>query len=139
MKRNGTILVPLDGSKNSFRALNKAILLAKRLDSRIIGLFVVNPNPTEIGSIRKMIKDANIKRSSDFLTKAMERCKKSGIVFHDVVEYGKEGRKIVEFARKNNVGMIVIGMRGNNIKNFLLGSAANHVVHESKKPVLVVK
>ena len=40
-KRIQTILVPLDGSKFSIRALNYAINLAKFTGSKITGLFVI--------------------------------------------------------------------------------------------------
>ena len=35
------ILVPLDGSKNSFRGLDKAISIAKQSESIITGMFVI--------------------------------------------------------------------------------------------------
>ena len=35
------ILVPLDGSKNSFRGLNEAIYLARQCHATITGLYVV--------------------------------------------------------------------------------------------------
>jgi nucleotide-binding universal stress UspA family protein len=42
------ILVPLDGSKNSLRALNNAINLAKFTKSKIIGLHIL---PTDVSSL----------------------------------------------------------------------------------------
>ena len=42
------ILVPLDGSKNSLRALNNAINLAKYTKSKIIGLHIL---PTDVSSL----------------------------------------------------------------------------------------
>ena len=49
MEKIKTILVPMDGSKNSFKALTKAIFLAKKCDSSITALYVLhtafdNPN-----------------------------------------------------------------------------------------------
>ena len=42
------ILVPLDGSKNSFRALKEAINLSKFTNSQIVGIYVI---PKDISSL----------------------------------------------------------------------------------------
>ena len=47
VKKYKKLLVALDGSKNSLRALNKAIDLAKLLNSAITGIFVIQAFPTE--------------------------------------------------------------------------------------------
>ena len=49
MEKIKAILVPMDGSKNSFKALTKAIFLAKKCSASITALYVLrtafdNPN-----------------------------------------------------------------------------------------------
>ena len=47
---------------------------------------------------------------------------------------------IVEYAKENNIDLIVIGTRGRSgFKKLLLGSVASHVVTYAHCPVLVVK
>ncbi|MGD8300495.1 MAG: universal stress protein, partial [Nitrosopumilaceae archaeon] len=41
MEKIKTILVPMDGSKNSFKALTKAIFLAKKCGASISALYVL--------------------------------------------------------------------------------------------------
>ena len=134
------ILVALDGSKNSIRALSNAIQLAKQTDSSIVGLFVIQVFPTEMGLVRTMVGKALSKHCKHFMRIAKAMCTKKGVKFLDVVEYGEEGRTIVSFAHENNFDLIVIGSRGmGKFKELFLGSTSNYVVHSSKIPVLVIK
>ncbi|MFQ6024992.1 MAG: universal stress protein [Nitrosopumilaceae archaeon] len=134
------ILVPLDGSKNSFRALNKAIFLARQTDSKITGFFVIQNNPSELAIIRNFLKGSLKKQYQSFMRKAKTQCKKNDIEFIDILEYGHEGNTIVSFAGKNDFDLIVIGSRGlQSIKEFFLGSTSSYVVHNSKIPVMIVK
>ena len=134
------ILVALDGSKSSTRALRNAIGLAKQTQSSITGITVVQAFPTELGTIRKIIGKALTKRNKNFLASAKIMCAKDDVKFFDVIEFGEEGSTIVSFAQKNNFDLIVIGSRGmSKIGEMFLGSTSSHVVHSSKIPVLVVK
>lgn len=134
------ILVALDGSKNSIRALSNAIVLAKQTDATITGIFVIQAFPTEMGLIRTMVGKALGKHYKRFMPIAKAMCTRKNVDFLDMIEYGEEGRTIVSFAQKNNFDLIVIGSRGmNSIKEIFLGSTSNYVVHSSKIPVLIVK
>ena len=70
------ILVPLDGSENSFRALDKAIILAKQNDAEITGFFVIQINPSEIDIIRNIMKKSFKKQFLKIMEKANAKCKK---------------------------------------------------------------
>ena len=138
--RFNKILVPLDGSKNSFRALSNAITLAKQTQSEITGLFVIQSNPSEIDTLRNILKKNQKTQYQNIMKKARMQCKRNDIGFIDLLEYGHEGNTIVSFARKNKFDLIVIGSRGlGPLKEFFLGSTSRHVVHYSKIPVLVIK
>ncbi|EGG42182.1 Hypothetical protein Nlim_0828 [Candidatus Nitrosarchaeum limnium SFB1] len=69
------ILVPLDGSKNSLRGLNMALVLAKPAESSIIGLNVFScPSVFRISSeIKNKIK----KKSNNIVQQAEAISKKS--------------------------------------------------------------
>ena len=134
------ILVPLDGSKNSFRALDSAIEIARHSRGTITGIFVLERTPEKdfrrIGSIEKYM----LKEAKEFLESAKIRCAKKAIVFKDKVAFGDPGYTIVNFAKKNKYGIIVIGSRGRgSFKETLLGSVSHYVVHKSRLPVMIVK
>ncbi len=134
------ILVPLDGSKNSFRALSSAIKLAKHVDASITCIFVIQAFPTEMGLVKTIVGKALDKKSKNFMRMARAKCKRNKVEFLDVIEYGEKDQTIVSFAKKNHFDLIVIGSRGlGSAQEFFLGSTSNYVVHKSKIPVLVVK
>ena len=134
------ILVPLDGSKNSFRGLDRAIQMARDCHATITGLYVVGlvrPRPDEpISSLEKML----LEHAHKIMKKAKLKAAKQGILFFDRISYGDEDKRIVEIASKKDFDLIVIGSRGmSSAKEIFLGSVSNSVLHKSKKPVLIVK
>ena len=134
------ILVPLDGSNNSFRSLDKAISLAKQTESFITGIFVIPNLPSELDAFKAIINKSIHKEHKNFIKKAKEKCSKNGIDFIDVIEFGKEGPGIVSYAKKNNFDLIVMGSRGlGSIGEFFLGSTSNYVLRTSKISVMIVK
>jgi nucleotide-binding universal stress UspA family protein len=134
------ILVGLDGSKNSFRALKTAMQFAKPTGASITCISVIQTFPTEMGRKKTMIGKMQSKHVQHFTEIAKAMCAKKDVGFFNVLEFGEEGRKIVSFAQKNNFDLIVIGSRGRGeMKEFFLGSTSNYVAHKSKIPVLIIK
>ncbi len=142
MKKVGIkkILVPLDGSKNSFRGLDKAISFARALHTTITGVFVIPIYHTALDAETWPIEKDLLKYGAKIMNKAKTMSAKNGIKFSDKILYGDEGVQIVNFAQKNDYGLIVIGSRGmGSVKEIFFGSTSHYVLHKSKMPVLVVK
>jgi nucleotide-binding universal stress UspA family protein len=134
------ILVPLDGSKNSFRGLDEAIIIARNCQAIITGAYVTPLSPPASAEQKTYIKNYLLKNANKFMKKAKTHSAKNGILFYEKIMYGDEGPRIVKFAHDRNFDLIVIGSRGmSSIKETFLGSTSNYVVHKSKIPVLVVK
>ena len=134
------IIVPLDGSKNSFRGLDEAIIIARNCHSIITGLYVTPLSPPVSNAQKTYIKNYILKNANKFLKKAKTRSAQNGILFYDKIMYGNEGSRIIKFAHEKNFDLIVIGSRGlSSIKEAFLGSISNYVLHKSKIPVLLVK
>ena len=134
------ILVPLDGSANSFRGLDVAIQMARESHATITGLYVagiVKPRTNDpITSLEKIL----LGHAQKIMKKAKLKAAQKGILFFDRVSYGDDGKRIVEVAEKHHFDLVVIGSRGMGAaKELFLGSTSNYVLHKSKKPVLVVK
>lgn len=134
------ILVPLDGSKNSFRGLDVAIHMARQCQATITGLYVLGitkPSPNDpISPLEKVL----LEYAQKIMKKSKLIAAKKGILFFDKISYGDDEKRIVEIAEKNNFDLIVIGSRGMGAaKEIFLGSTSNYVLHKSKKPVLIVK
>ena len=134
------ILVPLDGSKNSLRGLDEAIYLARQCHATITGLYVVPLAKPVTNSQISYIEKYLLNNASKFMSKAKIHTAQNGILFDDVVDYGDEGPKIINYANTKSYDIIVIGSRGmSSIKETFLGSTSNYVLHKSQLPVLIVK
>ena len=134
------ILVPLDGSANGMRGLDRAIEIAKGSGAEITGFYVFHlPIAAGIKYTQKMKEDAQNK-AVKAIGPAMNKVEKAGATFKYKTGGGHTGKEIVNFAQKGKFDMIVIGARGmGGAKEAFLGSTSNYVMHKTKIPVLVVK
>ena len=134
------ILVPMDGSKGSFRALDEAIYLARQFGAQITGLYVLHVAYDSPDLIYVPESQNRLKKVEAFLKNAEKQVMKNKITFKKETLFGQESKKIIDFSQKEKFDLIVIGSRGPSpIKRMILGSVANAVVNKSKIPVLVVK
>jgi nucleotide-binding universal stress UspA family protein len=140
MGKFSKILVPLDGSNNSNRGLDKAIDIAKLSGAEITGFYVFQlPLVAGIKYTKKM-RDDSQNKAVKAIGPAMKKVQQSGITFKHKTSGGHIGSDIVKFANKGKFDMIVIGARGiGGAKEAFLGSTSNYVLHKTKTPVLVIK
>ena len=134
------ILVPLDGSSNSMRGLDRAIEIVKGGDAEITGFYVFHlPVAAGIKYTAKMKEEAQ-RKAVKAIGPAMNKTQKAGAVFKYKTGGGNTGSEIVKFAKNGKFDMIVIGARGlGGAKEAFLGSTSNYVMHKTAVPVLVVK
>ena len=134
------ILVPVDGSSNSFRGLDVAIHMARQCHATITGLYVTGITKPKTNDPITPLEKLLLKNAEKIMKKSKLRAAKQGILFNDVVSYGDSERRIVDIANRKDFDLIVIGSRGMGaVKEVFLGSTSNYVLHKSKKPVLIVK
>jgi len=137
------ILVPVDGSDNSFRALDNSIFLAKSTGADLTAMHVIENPPTVYVESQKLLNDllANYRAES---AKVLDKCKqiadKSGVKLETVIAEGDAASNITGYAHKESFDLIAIGSRGlGRFKEMMLGSVSNKVLHHTKCSVLVVK
>ncbi len=140
-KKITKILVPLDGSKNSNRGLEMAIVLARQCGAIITGVYSIHAPPhSEFRGVGSVEKSHNTE-----VEKIMDSAKvlaaQNGIVFKEKILRGDIGYNIVKLAHgKDKFDMIVLGSRGrSSAKQMFFGSISNYVIHASKIPVVIVK
>ena len=141
MKR---ILVPTDFSKHAEYALRVAAQIAKKNNSEIYLLHMLElphqgSDAVSSGSAIPQImffKDMAINkleslRESDFL---------EGVTVSEIIQFEKAFDGIMEISKKNNVDLIVMGSHGaSGYEEMFIGSNAEKVVRTSEVPVLVIK
>jgi len=134
------ILVPLDGSKNAIRGLDRAIEIARETKAEITGFYVFHlPILAGIKYTQKM-KDEAQEKAVKAIGPAMKRAQKAGASFKYKTGGGHTGSEIVKFAAKGKYDMIVIGARGiGGAREGFFGSTSNYIMHKTRIPVLVVK
>lgn len=143
------ILVPMDGSQNSKRALQVAIRLARAYDSVLIILNVIAlptavraTNTTRYMAIDSYYGDRE-RGVSQFMKAAVAAAKAEGMskVRSEVARAPKSIVKgIIDTAALSNLDLIVMGTRGlGGFKKLLLGSVASGVVTGAPCNVLVVR
>ena len=139
------ILVAIDGSDNSDRALNFAIDLTQKFDSKILLLTVVPPLFLPIPSLNVMksqaITDAYSELEQSFrsvLSRAEEKAKKNTKNVFTRLEHGNPDEMIVDTAKLGNFSVIVIGSRGLGRRD-ALGSVSSRVAEKATCPVIIVK
>jgi nucleotide-binding universal stress UspA family protein len=135
------VLVPVDGSSGSMRALEHA---AKRSrGSRNVCLLLLNVQPTMPPSrfVRPaMIRDHHLRMSEEALAPARKLCERLDIEFQCYVREGEPAQLIATFARRTRCTEIVMGTRGlGRISGLVLGSVATKVIHLATVPVTLVK
>jgi len=140
MKKIKNILVPIDGSRNSLRALESAITIAKPAGATITGMYVVDaPRVLDYGVIQSVKHDL-FESGKKILKKAKLLSEKNGLTFKEKITLGNPDNDIVAYSKILRPDFIVIGSRGlGGVKEVFLGSVSNHVMHKSLMPVLIVK
>jgi nucleotide-binding universal stress UspA family protein len=134
------ILVPIDGSQNAIRGLDKAIDIAKGSGATITALFVFQlPWKAGLKFTKSMEKEAQAK-ATRAIGIARQKVERNGITFKWKTAGGKPGDAILNVAKGSRADIIVIGARGlGAAKEKFFGSTSNYVMHKAIKPVLVVK
>ena len=140
------ILVPVDGSDNSDRALEFAIEIGKRFEAEIEILHVVsipvdvfNTTPDEIEEEHLNMIVGN---KQDMLKEALRHA--SSLAPHLKVTVkllkGNTANQILAEADEGNFDLIVMGSRGlGNIQGLLLGSISRIIINRASVPVTIVK
>jgi nucleotide-binding universal stress UspA family protein len=143
MAQMKAILVPVDGSANSDRAVKHALdLIATGLSAE---LHLLNVQPNLGGAIsafvnRDQIDSYRREEGNKGLTSAVELAKKASVAAKVHIGVGRTGEIVHDYARKLGAGVVVMGTRGHTgLAGVLMGSVAQDVIAHSDVPVTLVK
>lgn len=137
------LLIPIDGSDNSFRALEYAIFLSKNMGAQTTALHIMENLPFGHVQSEKALNELVSKHqeeSKNILDKAKDIGNKNGIRVETVLMKGDATSNIIDFSKKGNYDTIIMGRRGmGQFKQLVLGSISNKVLNQSDCTVVIVK
>lgn len=139
------ILLAYDGSKAANKALGRAVELTQATPDATLHVvhaydfprFFVGEGLAPIpASLNKDVYDIAVQTTDEI----KERIEHSGVNGKVNMIQGAPAEVILEYAKQNDIDLIVIGSRGlGGIREFVLGSVSHNVVQHAAIPVLVVK
>jgi nucleotide-binding universal stress UspA family protein len=151
------ILVPLDGSEHSSKALTIAAQIAKKFGGKVTLIHVysvdvgpiIMPEPTTLTpSMTPVMTPAEVSRAVEAIRKVGSRILADGeqkvkaeeVQVETILKEGHTVQEIIRTAKEGKFDLIVIGARGiSKIRELLLGSVTDGVIHHASCPVLVIK
>ena len=142
----------IDRSGYKEAIINFTISLAKPLGAEIIAIHVIEkstivPATDAYGNyiggdqIQATEEEELRKQADEMLTDVqMLGYKEEVKVDKEIIVAPSCATAIVDYAKKNNVDLIVVGTKGmTGLKHFLLGSVANDIITHAHCPVLAVR
>ncbi|HAR53660.1 MAG TPA: universal stress protein, partial [Roseovarius nubinhibens] len=128
---DNVVLLAVDGSAGSDRALDHALKRAKTAGSKLVVAFVIEWSPytfntPEENAQRHERREAEIERANEMVVvPALARVTGEGIEAEGVVRHGQPAETLIRLARDHNAAQIVIGRRGQGgLKSLIFGSVA---------------
>lgn len=136
------ILVAYDGSEGSKKALEHALLLARELSSDVFALWVRGSLPHYPETVDEVEEEREA--SEKFVQKLthdlVNYTNQFGINIHGDTKSGHPAKTIVDYARANNVDLIVLGHRGHSgLWGGFLGHTTDKVSENAHCSVLIVR
>ncbi|HIE11897.1 MAG TPA: universal stress protein [Desulfotomaculum sp.] len=153
------ILVAVDGSENSLRAVEAGVRLARgNRDARLVLLTVIPPVYPFFGygplitvqQVQEAVQSAaetvleKAKEAKEVIDQAAgqaaEIAAEAGVGVESVVQIGDPAQTIIEYAAREGFEVIVMGRRGVGVlKELILGSVSSKVLQLAPCPVLLVR
>jgi nucleotide-binding universal stress UspA family protein len=133
------ILVPVDGSKKSFQALDTAITLAGFTRGHITCIHVI-PHVLE-GGPRTKAFDKQLKEEGEIiLKKATKHAGNENVKFSTKLLRGSPSHVTLHTAKTGKFDHIVMSSTGSgSASKDMMGSVSNYVLQKSKIPVYLIK
>ncbi|HUU47196.1 MAG TPA: universal stress protein [Nitrosopumilaceae archaeon] len=134
------ILVPLDGSQDSQKALLQACDLAKNYQANLILVYVID-KPLSLNLLdRKEYLEILRKFGNKVLIKGKQTSKNKGLDVTTIMKEGNIANEIVKLAKNKKCNLIIVGSKGlGATARFFLGSVSNKLANNSPCSILIVK
>jgi nucleotide-binding universal stress UspA family protein len=138
------VLVPVDFSPCSRKALRYALAFARQFQARLTLLHVLPANyfiGSEFGPIDFPLPETELRQGAEReLAAVAAREVGAATPVETVVRQGQPVQEIVRFAGEAEIDLVILSTHGRTgLKHVLMGSVAENVVRYAPCPVLVVR
>jgi len=142
------VMLPLDGSELAECVLPQLEKLISGTGGARVTLIQIVPPMRMYSDVEDRFPPAELKRLEDdsiagareYLETVASRLAEKGIDAEQVVLVGNVVARLVEYAEKNDVDLIMMSSHGRSgISHLLLGETASSLIHRSCFPVLVIR
>jgi nucleotide-binding universal stress UspA family protein len=138
-----SVLVPIDGSECSLRALH--YLIGARAGDRGPALHLLNVQPAMTGDVRQFVARSDIDdyrraQSDEALRPARDLLDGAGLAYESHLDVGHAADCIIRCAEALGCDHIVMGTHGRSaLADLLVSSTTLKVLHQTRLPVVLVK
>jgi nucleotide-binding universal stress UspA family protein len=137
------ILVALDGSKISDKALETAIEEARVWKATVHAIYVVETglfSSLPMDNTWEIMYSMLEKEGDTTLSAAREKAGKQGVKIETAIRQGHAGNEIVRAVKEAGADLVVVGSHGKSeVDRLLLGSVSSFVVSNCPTNVMVVR
>jgi nucleotide-binding universal stress UspA family protein len=141
------ILLPINKSNKSLKTAKKAINLAKKLNTKLIAIYVLNTRffagtiPTNQIYAYKYYKDIKYEKREEahnYLNKIEELGNAKNIDIQTILVEGNPEKKILHEAKKNDL-IILNGKKTSTLNRVFLTSLPEKILHNAKSTIMIIK
>lgn len=137
------ILVPIDFSEPSLKALDEAVEFSRPYGAELILMFAVERSYYESPILvpdSGALLEQQARAAEEKLEEICRGLGKRGVNCRTLVEFGVPYQAIVDAAKKVNASLIVMSTHGRTgLAHVLIGSVAERVVQHAGCPVLLLR
>ncbi|MGC8718579.1 MAG: universal stress protein [Thermodesulforhabdaceae bacterium] len=142
------ILIPVDFSENSQKAVSYGMFLAKTYGASVYMMHVISQRIVDAihelsikgykGDFVEIMKEVRQDREKE-MKALVASSSADNVQVEFVLKEGRPGNEIVDTAKELGIDLIVIGHQGRSaLGSLLLGSVAQYVVNHTPCPILVI-
>jgi len=136
------ILIPVDGSDRSKKALKKGVSLARLVSAEVTIMYVSEKiliSPLSVISIPdEKLRELLDKSVKNLFNHAKKECRNHAVSYKEIIVEGQPAQCIIDAS--NDYDMIVLSPLGHSMMaDLLMGSVAEKVIRHAKCSIVVVR
>jgi len=138
------ILIPVDGSQLSLQAAKQGVYIARKLESKVVFLHVIDVRTIQTSSLAGMdpavLKTRLRNVAERYLNEAGKLAEEENIKFENQIREGLPAEDILKEIEEKGIDLVIMSSKGmSGAHRVIIGSTAEEVVRWSRCPVLIVK